>query len=644
MKKFIALLLVAIMAITAVIPAMAAENNDETPATATAPDAPVFYGAQTRVAESKLADHSDVRFIATVSSTTGTCVGYEIVANYYEVGATEPAKTVTYTGEETESTTVYTSVLDNGETKTAGQLVDGAAYIFVVTLTDVPNAQNVDFTVTAYVEYNDEDISSTAEFQRYENGEIMVAKTYLEDFTTSKTNTQVLETLDIERLYGGKLNMSVSGGKLNIYDTTYNDGVFAQLVDRSAFATAPEKYLLEMELEITKYGNISIYFNGTADEAADTAVTKRTGAAIAQLKIDGDKKDDIKNCAGKNFYVRTGYVYNEKSNITAAYGNVAYAIPARVSNNNVTATMKLSFVVDSSVTNGCDIHIFVNGSYLSTRALRGDGFDGDKIFDVNTNSYVSIWAENSITTIDDINVYTFTDEISQTLPTALTSIYSRNFDDCTDLLDECGISQTFGNKYCATGLPLSVTDSGTLSVGSHAWHTDADYFATLVDSGNITNGQTYYFETEFSAINSSSPLGIMIVNNSTTTSSTELQKNGCFIRLETSGGSLTGDIQVTNYNANGTAVSHGDKTYREVTASSIKSGDTKVTLGIIVDSSLANGTLVSVYGNGVFAGSFYMEGDLYDANSNTSIVLWAQQATLTIDNITLKTYSAPIAA
>ena len=69
-----------------------------------------------------------------------------------------------------------------------------------------------------------------------------------------------------------------------------------------------------------------------------------------------------------------------------------------------------------------------------------------------------------------------------------------------------------------------------------------------------------------------------------------------------------------------------------------------VKLGIMVDSTLANGTLISVYANGDLVESFYMEGNAYDATSNTSIALWAENTTLKLDNITLKTYTSPTAA
>ncbi|MBR4014150.1 MAG: hypothetical protein IKJ00_07635, partial [Clostridia bacterium] len=134
----------------------------------------------------------------------------------------------------------------------------------------------------------------------------------------------------------------------------------------------------------------------------------------------------------------------------------------------------------------------------------------------------------------------------------------------------------------------------------------------------------------------------------TISDSTDLHKNGCFIRLMRNGSTkyISGTIQVTNYDADGVAVTYGENTYRETTVSDIASSSNvqAVKLGIMVDSTLANGTLISIYANDVFVESFYMEGNAYDATSNTSIALWAENTTLKLDNITLKTYTAPIAA
>ncbi|MBQ8818050.1 MAG: hypothetical protein IJZ83_05685 [Clostridia bacterium] len=659
MKKFIALLLVAIMAITAVIPAMAAENTDET-----APDAPVFVGAQTRDSETE--GYSDVRFIATVSSTTGTCVGYEIVANYYEVGETTPAKTVTYTGEETESTTVYTSVLEKGKTEAtkAEDLTPGATGIFVVTLTDVPNAQNVDFTVTAYVKYNDTTISSTAKFQRYENGEIMVANTvYSQDFNTTYDATENLKAVGVTAKYKAKpypYPYTVNNGKLNIKypEWNYCMSALANSGKMSEIVGSNNAYLYEMNMEIDRINVLGLYLNGDCDYNDDgTAMGYSTDAqngffvAIRWFKADGTASaTDISG--GENLYFRFGWINSTGGGAPsgAKDSNTIDDVLIKFDSNGTTTipqntdilSIKFGIAVHKLDT-GCRVDLYINDVYQTSYTT------SETTHWLKENSFPLLWAQESDIAIDDIRFGNITNSTTSPANNASTPVingdyYEEDFENVDNYLDKVGISVPFVTDNCKRGgLPTNIANN-KLTVTYHTHHTNPDYYATLIESGMISNGQTYYFEAEISDIASWDPVGVMIINNSTTTSSTELQKNGCFVRLMTSSGKLNGKIRLTDYDSEGNTVLYEGNGYREVTASSIKSGDTKVTLGVIVDSSLANGTLVSVYANGVLAGSFYIEGNAHDASSNTSIVLWCQNTQLSMDNITLKTYSSPIAA
>ena len=206
----------------------------------------------------------------------------------------------------------------------------------------------------------------------------------------------------VKKIYGGAMNWTLEGGVLNIPNVGWGSSTgpalnpFLQIVDRSIFADVPDKYMIEMELDIKKHNTISIMLNGSVDASTDTTYTTRTGAAVIQFKIDGDAKDEISNLndGTKRFYVRTGYVDNNACTIASAYGAPIYTIPQGATS----ATFKISIVVDSSVQNGCNIHIFINETYISTRS-----FEGDK-FDVTSNSYVSLWAQESSLTIDNLKV------------------------------------------------------------------------------------------------------------------------------------------------------------------------------------------------------------------------------------------------
>jgi hypothetical protein len=68
--------------------------------------------------------------------------------------------------------------------------------------------------------------------------------------------------------------------------------------------------------------------------------------------------------------------------------------------------------------------------------------------------------------------------------------------------------------------------------------------------------------------------------------------------------------------------------------------------GVFVDSTLSGGTLVRVYINDECKSTVYIENanNVHDATDNTSVVLFWQNTVVTLEYITLKTYTAPIAA
>ena len=648
MKKFIALLLVAIMAITAVIPAMAAENNDETPATATAPDAPVFYGAQTRAAESKLADHSDVRFIATVSSTTGTCVGYEIVANYYEVGATEPAKTVTYTDTETESTTVYTSVLDNGETKTADELVDGAAYIFVVTLTDVPNAQSVDFTVTAYVEYNGEDISSTAEFQRYENGEIMVVNNaYSQDFNTERDAKADLDEVGVATLYAGATRpdiLLVDDGKLNIPYLRWKECMLS-LVSNSNLKNSVQNsnaYFLELDMEFDHIDSFGLILNGDCDSTStDTStanpVDAQNGIFVGLRYFNSSNAAAGKDIeGGEDLYFR--FAFLDAAGATMPAGaktendKLAYTVPA----DTDIAEIKLGIAVHN-LTSGCRVDLYINNVYITSYETT----ETEAAIDhwIKETSFVRLWAEYNRCAIEEIRLAAITN--TETAPSAnavapdtsaVANRYVENFVlDNGDLnyMERIGISRPITSKTCTVGgVNTNVVDNKLL-VSWHTTHNETDEIVTLVDKGKIANGQTFVFEADFAHGGKTTSYGFLIADSvSNKADSNALVYNGFFVEVVSDT-----EIKVHYQDTNGTT-----------TKSFAVTGARNARYSIEIDSTPANGTLikVSIPNNDVI--TVYAEGNGFDANSNTFVALVAQNVKVNIDNITLKTYTAPIAA
>lgn len=658
MKKFIALLLAAVISVAAAVPTFAAEDIDET-----APDAPVFVGVQKRAADKD--GCSDIRFIATVSSLKGTGVGYEIVAEYYSEGAEEPWRSTSYTAAETESSKVYTSVMVNGKVKSAGELTDGAAALYVTTVTDVPNAQSVDFTVTAYVRHNGELIRSVPKTMRWENGvpmEYDVA--YSQSFDTAYDAAANLKAVGVTPKYTAKTAggvYTVDNGRLNVKypDWSYCMSALADGGKMNELVGEGDAYLYEMDMNVDRINVLGLYMNGECqynDKGTEMGYKDdaKNGFFVAiRWFTDAGTASATDISGGEKLYFRFGWIDgsgngtpsgNKDSNtiedMLIKYDRAGTTV---IPQNTDILSIKLGVAVHKLAT-GCRVDLYVNDVYQTSYTTP------ENTHWVKENSFPLLWAQTSTLAIDNIKFGNITNSATQPTENSSTpaingSYYEEDFENTENYLDKVGVSVPFVSvPDCKSGgLPVDIVNN-KLSVSKHAWHNSPDYYATVVEAGRIKDGQTYYFETEFSEISSTGPMGVMLVNNGKLTSETELQKNGFFVRFMVSDSALTGVIRVTNYDASGTAVKYGGNTYRDVSASSIKSGDTAVKLGIRVDSTPANGTIISIYANDTFVTSLYTDGNGYDAGTDTSIALWAQSSSFKLDNILLKVYNTPTEA
>ena len=141
MKKFLCLFLTAMLLVgTMIVPIGAAELDTTPPADSAIGDyvAPKFIGIQTKDNGDST---QDIRFVATVASTKGNLLGFDIYAN----GKTYNA----------EGSTVYTQI--NAGTKTFKASDKGVEALFVVVIEDVPTGlENIQFDARTYVKYGEE--------------------------------------------------------------------------------------------------------------------------------------------------------------------------------------------------------------------------------------------------------------------------------------------------------------------------------------------------------------------------------------------------------------------------------------------------------------------------------------------------------
>lgn len=643
MKKIIALLLTLIMVFSAVIAVSADETTGEE-ATVT-PTAPVMRGIQSRI-NPENSNTSDVRFLATVHSDNGDAVGMEITATYtynnavYSVVYKKGADTTKNEVEcpELESTAIYTSVNAAGATVTVGELAEGdetAIGILAAVISGVPNDSDISFDVKTYVKNGDVTTYSAVSNDKFVNGaEKQLTTVYTQDFNNSH----------IKNLYNGNMAWTLANGKLNILNTTWANGPFVQIVDRSTFANAPQQYVLEMTFDITKYNNIALMFNGRATTTADTGYKLKDGAAVVQFKIDGDSKNSISNLndGTKRFYTRTGYNYNGTQTIAGSYGNPVYTIPEGATS----AVIKLSLYVDCTPTNGCDINIFVNDSYISTRELRGDGYDGDAVFDATSESYVSLWAQESIFTVDDLKVSEVTGDVaSQAFPSAeqMTTLYENDFDYGISEVETdsslSGAALVFPKSIDYTNEKYSVTKANTPweSAGAYYWSTLIDK-TTLNDALTKNTASTFVIETDIETGADIGNFAFILTNTSNSTATGKqnyLQRNALMVKLENNAGKL----QVIQRYCDAAGV--GQNSDQElVVLNDVASYNSSFKLTMMMSNIEGIGCVLTTYINGEFVCSVKY-GTEYMTCSDTSLVLMQQSTTMSLDNLTLKVFKTP---
>lgn len=222
---------------------------------------------------------------------------------------------------------------------------------------------------------------------------------YSQNFDNATTAAQA----GVTPLYNQTLQPTIVDGKLSVPKTGWkNGGPFGTLVGRDVFAGTPQKYVIDMDVEISELGVIGLIFNGTTPAASDTAyrrnsaffVALRLGSGVDKL-VSGTIAD---KAATHDIYVRTAYFKTADAAQVTDTKNDKVALDLKTGDTK--ATLKFTIVVDSSVADGCQVNIFADGTFIY-------GYKMDNNFDVNVNSYISLWAQDAVFTIDNLVVSTF---------------------------------------------------------------------------------------------------------------------------------------------------------------------------------------------------------------------------------------------
>ncbi|MDY3863914.1 MAG: GDSL-type esterase/lipase family protein [Eubacteriales bacterium] len=221
------------------------------------------------------------------------------------------------------------------------------------------------------------------------------------------------------------------------------------------------------------------------------------------------------------------------------------------------------------------------------------------------------------------------------LPTKVTAVWSQDFDSVTTPA-EAGITQTITpTDKCKDKWAYEVRD-GALSISKHPWHTNPDYYLTLVDAAKLAGAKTYLLEMDLTF----TELAVfsLILNNDNALSPTDSNNNQVgaavvSVRQNTGNGWGKGEITqpiVTNY------IDFEPKQTEKSIRNPLLDADAAKTtfrLSILVEST-EEGCRVSVFVNGKYS-SGYTFDKAFNVTANSAVVLWAQDTSLTIDNLKL---------
>ena len=221
------------------------------------------------------------------------------------------------------------------------------------------------------------------------------------------------------------------------------------------------------------------------------------------------------------------------------------------------------------------------------------------------------------------------------LPTKVTAVWSQDFDSVTTPA-EAGITQTITpTDKCKDKWAYEVRD-GALSISKHPWHTNPDYYLTLVDAAKLAGAKTYLLEMDLTF----TELAVfsLILNNDNALSPTDSNNNQVgaavvSVRQNTGNGWGKGEITqpiVTNY-----IDFEPKQTEKSIRNPLLDANAAKTTfrLSILVEST-EEGCKVSVFVNGAYSSSYTFD-KAFNVTANSAVVLWAQDTSLTIDNLKL---------
>ena len=636
-------IIMAVLLICSAMVTVAAAGGEET---LTAPE---FAGIQTRENETD-SSKSDVRFLSTVNSLDGDKLGYEVVATF--VNADGVTKNITYKGAKTEGTTVYSSVLVNGISKNASDLTEGAIGVYVFTITGVPNAYDVVFTVKTYLVSGTDTYESVETFTYDVVGGKGLEKTYTQEF--DKGAASLSQTYGLVRPYQQNMALKIDNNKLYVPDigwaSTAKQQYWAAIVDRANFqnavkdikGTASEAYVVEMDVQFKALsGAFGFVFNGNGTGTNATSTSTDHAANLTNDTANGTVLT-FRNQSG-NFCPTWGYYLGDGTQKTmwTATEKAMNLINGTTFVANSSATngvYRLAYVV-----NGERLDLFVNGTWVFGFDYAGYDYGTTSVDSYTTwkghvdssikdDSQILMWVQNAESFIDNVKISIPTDGVgvvtdgdTKTL-SARTTTYEEDFtyqattNETYDLTIPSPSKSVFGNTITAT----VDADTNALNVVGGAW--EAHWLVIAgADSVNADNG-VMVLDMNMD-IESLHRLTLLVNNSEVKAGHTDfysgIKANSFGIQFT----AITEDsVSVKVKHGTGSALSDGE-------TKTVQLSDTTDGIDVRI---VANGNKYSVYIEGAYVLTYNHTTAI---NANSNIALWAEGSAtkVIIDDINIYT-------
>ena len=417
-------------------------------------------------------------------------------------------------------------------------------------------------------------------------------------------------------LAGGTIVPEISGGTLNVNAPSWNNSRY-QIVSRDVFKIAPETTMIEMKVDFTKIGTFVVILNAQDDNPTGSkgaiAVSLRLGTGVNAYSsaneatpIDGTR----------DLYVSAGvFKLSDGGQNFGLANELALDIPAGATNAIVD---KFTVVVENQAV-GCKVYVYVGDMCVANYELTDNGYR------IAADSYVALWAQNSVCKIDDLKVSTVDGDVTaDAVPAAGSVLYENHFD-----LSQFGIGKTPEYNQPA----LKIDDKGRLVSTGGAWKSH---------SCTIANGATYsdHYLVELQMDLTDPKTSLLLFNNAgNATTAAAFHKYAFAIRFEWSNNTGFG-FYVRKYDANGVQIGtnliEADALISEFSGLNYKN----FKFSVEVDSRPVDGCMVKVFANDQEMCSFMLDQN-YDVKADNAIELWTQGAcNLGIDSIEVKNYKS----